>query len=198
MSLLGTISSAVDKVGTAAVNMLPAATINYSAPQAPQTPQTAQTAQTPPQAQYHVPGRNLTLSDADLSVLRPVLYGEISNRNSSKKELEARVIFNTALNRMKAYADRGETKSLADVLSAPNQYQAYGGKQYQTYSNPGDASSTAKKQQVDQIVQKFLNEMEGGNFPDVTNGAYYYQHTPSGTIQYDNSRQLFAGGLGMK
>lgn len=192
MSLLGSIGNIAEKVGSAAVGLLPARKITYSSPSDAQTPQTT------PEQVYHVPGRDLTLSSADLAVLRPVLYGEVSNRNATKKDLEARVILNTALNRMQAYAAHGQKKSLSDILSAPNQYQAYGGDQYSQYSNPPDAVAAAKKKQVDDIVQNFLNEMEGGDFPDVTQGAYYYQHHPNGTIEYDNKRPLFNSALGLK
>lgn len=192
MSILGSISNIGENIGSAIRGVIPTAKMTYGAQNTPQT------TQEPPQVTYRVPGRDLTLSDTDLAVLRPVLYGELSNRNQTKKELEARVILNTALNRMKEYTAKGQTKTLSDVLSAPNQYQAYGGEQFNAYGNPPDELSKKKREQVDAIVQKFLNEMEGGEFPDVTEGAYYYKHHPSGIIEYDNKRPLFETPLGQK
>lgn len=137
--------------------------------------------------------RGLSVNPADITnEFAPVLFGEVSNRTADKKELEARVILNTALNRMEAYAKRGTPKTLAEVLSMENQYQAYGGEQYNLYkAGTSTTLDTAKKQEVDQIIQKLIQEGKAGAFADNTEGSYYYVHNPDGSIKYDNKRPLF-------
>jgi hypothetical protein len=124
--------------------------------------------------------------------MRPLLYGEMSNRSPDKQALEANVIMNTALNRVKEYAAHGQTKTLSQVIAMPNQYQAYGGTQYNQYANPTDAPSIAKKKQVDAIVDTLHGQIRSGVYPDTTNGAYYYSHDPTGKIAYDDKKKLFA------
>ncbi len=155
--------------------------VNYQAP--------TTTAPTP---QYHLKDRNIQVNAGDLDSIRPILYGEISNRAPDKQALESNVILNTALNRMKAYQAKGDQKKLSDVLSAPNQYQAYNGPQYKDYFNPPDAPSLNKKKQVDMIVDSIREQMKNGSFSDNTKGAYYYTHNKDGSIQYDNLKKLFA------
>jgi hypothetical protein len=135
----------------------------------------------------------LTIKTSEVeSELKPVLFGEISNRSSDKKELEARVILSTAINRMKEYAKKGTPKTLAEVLSMPNQYQAYKGEQYNKYkANKLDKLGTTKKGEVDSITEKLLQEIKDGTFKDVTNGAFYYVHNKDGSIAYDDTRPLF-------
>ena len=151
-------------------------------------------ATTPPPApaQYQVKNRGVQISDADLNAARPLIYGEVSNRPPEKQALEANVIMNTAINRMGEYAKHGQNKTLAEVLAMPNQYQAYGGNQYKQYSNPTDASSTAKKKQIDNIVNGISDQIKKGNYADNTQGAYYYIHNPDQSITYDNTRPLYA------
>ncbi len=152
----------------------------------------AKAAAVPIPAQYNLKDRGIQISDDDINAFRPLLYGEVSNRTPDKQALEAHVIFNTALNRIKAYAEKGQKKSLADVISMPNQYQAYGGKQYQAYSNPADAPSLSKRKQVDAIMDAIHKQIQSGNYPDNTEGSYYYIHQPTGQITYDNKKPLFA------
>lgn len=147
---------------------------------------------------YDVADRGVKLSDKDVSALRPILYGEVGNRDFEKKNLESRVIVNTAINRMKEYASRGQQKTLAEVLAMPNQYQAFGGQQYKNYSAPPDDVAVQKKQDIDKIVDTILEDIKAGRFSDNTQGAFYYQHTPEGKIYYDNTRQLFKTNLGKK
>jgi len=168
-----------------AINMMsPQAGISsyYAAPQV----------QAPPPISYNLKDRGVQVSDADIQAIRPLLYGELSNRSPEKQTLEANVILNTALNRVREYAKYGQKKTLSEVLAMPNQYQAYGGTQYKTYSNPIDAPSIAKKKQVDSIVDTLHGQIRSGVYPDNTNGAYYYRHNPDGTIAYDDKRRLFA------
>ncbi len=136
-------------------------------------------------------GLSLKRSEFD-SVFKPIYFGEVSNRDEDKKDLEGRVILNTALNRMGEYKTRGSEKSLSDVMTAPNQYQAYQGKQYQNYTTSTlDELGMKKKQQVDSIADKYWNELKSGSFEDNTQGAAFYIHNPDGSITYDNNRKLF-------
>ncbi len=153
----------------------------------------AATTTTPIPGQYNLKNRGVTISDSDIEAFRPLLYGEVSNRTPDKQALEANVIFNTALNRVKAYNERGQKKTLSDVLAMPKQYQAFGGPQYQVYSNPTDPIALAKKKQVDDIVNAIHAKVKAGQFDDNTQGSYYYTHnTKTGEIAYDNIRPLFA------
>ena len=145
-----------------------------------------------PPTKYTLKDRGIEISEDDINAMRPIIYGEISNRTPDKQELETNVILNTALNRVREYNARGQKKTLREVVSMPNQYQAYGGAQYNAYSNPPDVVAAAKKKQVDMMVDKLREQMRSGNYIDNTQGAYYYIHNPNGTITYDNKRQLFA------
>jgi hypothetical protein len=145
-----------------------------------------------PVDQYHIKDRNVRMTSDELNAMRPVIYGEISNRPMDKQALEANVIVNTMINRSGEYANHGQQKTIPQIISMPNQYQAYGGQQYKNYSNPPDSLARAKKQQVDSIIDNIGNQMKAGTYADTTKGAYYYQHHPDGSIQYDNTRPLFA------
>ncbi len=146
----------------------------------------------PAPVQYQLKDRGVSVSDADLNAIRPLIYGEISNRTPDKQALETHVILNTALNRVKEYNARGQKKSLSDVIAMPNQYQAYGGQQYKNYSAPPDAVALAKKRQVDAIIDEISKQIQSGQYADNTQGAYFYVHDPkTGKITYDNNRPLF-------
>lgn len=147
---------------------------------------------TPIPAQYNLKDRGVQISDADINAFRPLLYGEVSNRTPDKQALEANVILNTALNRVRAFNEKGQKKTLSDVLAMPNQYQAFGGKQYNAYSNPPDAVSAAKKKQIDAIIDTIHQQIKTGRYDDNTEGAYYYAHGKDGKIAYDNLRPLFS------
>lgn len=142
--------------------------------------------------QYELKDRGVSVSDEDLKAVRPLIYGEVSNRTPDKQALEANVILNTALNRVKEYGARGQKKTLRDVIAMPNQYQAYGGKQYKEYHAPSDPVALAKKKQVDAIIDEISKQIQAGKYVDNTEGAYYYVHNPDSTITYDNKRPLFA------
>jgi hypothetical protein len=142
-------------------------------------------------AVYNLPNRQAKVTDTDIEAFRPLLYGEVSNREYPKKQLEADVIFNTVLNRQKEYAKRGQNKSVAEILAMPNQYQAYGGKQYQEYASSTNSLSAAKKKEVDAIVDAIKERIKKGDYQDNTQGAYFYIHNPDQTITYDNKRKLF-------
>ena len=157
-------------------------------------PPKVQATAVPTPTQYNLKDRGVQISEADLNAFRPLLYGEVSNRTPDKQLLEANVILNTAINRVKGHSERGKNLSVSQVISDPTQYQAYGGTQYKNYSNPVDAPSIAKKQQVDAIVNSLREQIRNGTFQDNTQGAYYYSHAPdkSGKIYYDNTRPLYA------
>jgi hypothetical protein len=143
-------------------------------------------------AQYKIKDRGVSVTDKDMDAIRPLIYGEVSNRTPDKQTLEANVIFNTALNRMKEYQRKGQNKSLEEVISMPKQYQAYGGPQYQEYHAPSNPVSSAKRQQIDAIIDGIKEKVKKGEHVDNTEGAYYYIHEKDGKIRYDNKRKLFA------
>jgi hypothetical protein len=157
-----------------------------------QTYANASSAFTPVPIKYSLKDRGVDITDDDLKALRPIIYGEVSNRTPDKQTLEANVITNTALNRLREYNARGQKKNLADVLSMPNQYQAYGGQQYNMYANPTDEVALAKKKQIDAIMDMITQQIKSGQYADNTEGSYYYVHEPDGRIRYDNKKKLFA------
>lgn len=146
----------------------------------------------PKPVKYQLKNRGVVVSDEDINAVRPLIYGEVSNRTPDKQALEANVIMNTALNRMREYAANGQPKTLAEVIAMPKQYQAYGGPQYQAYSTSSNVLDKAKKAQVDAIINQIHEQIKTGEYPDNTQGAYYYIHNPDQTITYDNTKPLFA------
>ncbi len=140
---------------------------------------------------YNLPDRGAKVTDADIEAFRPLLFGEVSNRNYDKKKLEANVILNTVLNRQKEYSKRGKEKTVAEILAMPNQYQAYGGPQYKEYASTTNPVSAAKKKEVDAIIDEIKEQIKSGQYQDTTEGAYFYIHNPDQTIAYDNKRKLF-------
>lgn len=126
-------------------------------------------------------------------LLRPIVFGEVSNRDTDKKELESRIVLNTAINRLVEKKRMGHEMSFGEVLSEPKQYQAYGGEQFNLYhSQDLDEPTKQKKQEIDSILNNLWNEVKSGTFEDNTQGAYYYIHNKDGTITYDNNKKLFA------
>lgn len=140
---------------------------------------------------YSLPDRDAYITDSDIEKMRPLIYGEVSNRDYDKKALEADVIFNTAINRQREYGGRGKELSIADIVAMPNQYQAYGGNQYNTYFNPQNPIDMAKKKEVDAIVDRIAEKIRKGEYVDNTEGAFYYIHEDDGKIKYDNLKKLF-------
>lgn len=138
---------------------------------------------------YNLKDRGITLDDLQLQKLKPLLFSEISNRDLSKKELEARVITNTILNRMSRWKDEGKDKTIEDIINTPKQYQGVGGNQYKIYeSGIYDAPTKEKVNEVNSVVDKIFSEIKSGSFKDNTNGAAYYTHKPDGSIIYDDKR----------
>lgn len=163
-----------------------------AAPRVAEPAQPAPVAEPAPPQKYTLPDRGAEIYESDIDKMRPLIYGEVSNRDFDKRELEADVIFNTAINRQREYGSRGNQMSLADIIAMPNQYQAYGGNQYQTYFNPQNPVDVAKKKEVDAIVDRIAEKIRNGEYVDNTEGAFYYVHEDDGRIKYDNLRKLFA------
>ena len=129
---------------------------------------------------YNVRGTSMT--DGDLHQLAATMFGEVSNRNPQKQSLEANTIANTALNRIQQYQAQGgkyANYGLSDVLTAPNQYQAYGGGEYKRYLT---GSTTPVDQPKIQAINGIINQLKSGQFADTTGGRVFYAHDPSGKI----------------
>jgi len=129
--------------------------------------------------QYQLKDRNVALTDDDVNELRHILFGEVSNRAPEKQEFEARVIANTALNRIPQYAEKGKNYALKDVLAQPNQYQAYGGNEYKRLR---ENKITPVDEPKLKSIDKVLGEIKSGNFADNTEGSVFYSHDPTGRI----------------
>lgn len=181
--IYNSIGKTVKKTTKSISDFLPKNEISYTAAPQPVAPAPSV---------YSLKNRGVNITDDDFNSVRPLIYGEVSNRTPDKQELESNVILNTALNRMREYSARGQNKTLSDVISMPNQYQAYGGKQYQAYSNATDTPSLSKKKQIDMILDRIKTQIQSGEYPDNTQGSYFYIHNDDGTITYDNKRPLFA------
>ncbi len=110
-------------------------------------------------------------------MVKAVLFGEISNRDPKKQALEAQTILNTINNRMK---DR-EWKNMSpyQVVSQKNQYQAYGGKEYQRYlSGSTTPSDLAKMNAIEKAYEQFKKGTLANNIGDYK----FYHHNPDGSI----------------
>jgi len=114
------------------------------------------------------PNRNLTLKYDDMDTLRGTLFAELSNEKNQQKD-EARKIVNTALNRL----NQTKTGGLKEILTAKNQYQGYGSKEYQRYEK---GSLNDLDNQKLKVIDEVLAELQSGKFPDNTNGAVFYSH----------------------
>jgi len=102
----------------------------------------------------------------------------VSNRSPEQQEYEARVITNTAINRVPQYKGHGDL-NFAGVLTAKNQYQAYKGKEYNRYKS-GDIRYT--DQQKLKAIDKVIAELKAGTLKDNTNNSVFYEHTPDREI----------------
>ena len=121
-----------------------------------------------------LPDRKVSLNTNDLDTLRKTLFAEVSNRSSDKQQLEARTIINTALNRAAASGT-----PLSKVLSAPNQYQGYGSKEYQRLEKgKTGAADQPKLKAIDAVIA----ELKSGKFDDNTDGRVFYHHNSDGSI----------------
>lgn len=136
----------------------------------------------------------IKITKKELDEIRGIFYGEIGNRDTAKKELEARVIMNTAMNRAGEFQRLGTPKTIGEIMQDKSIYQAYGGKQYDLYNNPDKMNELdkQKKAEVDMIIDKIYGEIQSNNFPDITNQAFNYIHNPDGTISFDDKARLWA------
>lgn len=137
---------------------------------------TAQAAEGPNQNFYI---RDNTISASDLEEAKAILFGEVSNRSSDKQMLEAQTILNTAFNRMDEYRKRGIEKTLTEVLRMPNQYQAYGGKQYTKYKS--GAIEKIDHQKIE-AIDAMLAKVRDGTFQNNIGNYTFYSHKPDGRI----------------
>lgn len=151
------------RAGQALANLLPASTVRYTGPETP-----------PAEESYQVRGKRVTKSEVE--TLRKILFGEISNRAPDKQALEARAIANVALNRL---GSGREGTTLGQVLSKPQQFQAYNGKEYKRLEE-GKVFKTdqPKIQAIDQV----LTDLRNGKLEDTTGGRMYYYHKPDQSI----------------
>ena len=136
----------------------------------------------------------INITQEDLDAVRPVLFGEIGNRDLTKKELEARVIVNTVLNRAGEFKRLGTPKALREIVEDKNIYQAYGSDQYNLYKTPDKMNELdkKKKEEVDMIIDKIYGEIQSNSFKDNTNQAFNYIHNEDGTISFDEKARLWA------
>lgn len=129
---------------------------------------------------YYVPDRGVSVREDTINnLVKPILFGEMSNRELPKQIEEGKTIINTAINRVSQYGERGKDMNLAGVLSAPNQYQAYGGKEYERYLQGSTTPVDAQKMKaVDEIVA----QLKAGKLKDNTGNRVFYIHTDDGNI----------------
>lgn len=132
--------------------------------------------------------RGVDMTPEQIDAIKRIVYSEVSNRPEDKKDLETRVLLNTAINRVGAYNKRGSKKTLKDVFEMPNQYQGFGTRLYKEYDKPRNVLEQQRKAQIDAIVNRLV--AEGEQFKDNTEGAYYYKHVGD-KIYYDANRPLF-------
>ncbi len=110
--------------------------------------------------------------EKDKSLLAAIVFGELSNKGDQKEE--ARKIINTVMNRVK---ETGGT--IRDVVTARNQYQAYGTDQFmKALTGELDHLSAKKKKLVDEVIE----ELYRGELKDNTLGSVFYVHDKDGNL----------------
>lgn len=164
------------KIGNAISGLFGSQTSHYVAPATPAPQYTT---------------RGVSFTPDDVAQLKKIIFSEVSNRPADKQNLEANVIFNTALNRVAESQKQGQPKTLTQILTQPNQYQGYNSPLYNEYNNPADSLTAARKSTLNGIVDNMVGQVKDGTFADNTHGAYYYQHKGD-KIYYDDTKPLFA------
>lgn len=129
---------------------------------------------------FPIKDRNLEVTDEDLEEARKILFSEVSNRSPERQAFEARIIANTALNRMAQYAERGTPKTLSEVLREPNQYQGLGTPQYELAAS-GNMDYPSKKKM--EVIEAIIEEIKNKGLEDNTDGSVFYIHEPDGAIK---------------
>lgn len=117
--------------------------------------------------------RNLSLTQDDINEARAIMYGEVGTRPYDKKVLEANVVLNSALNRLKMIKDAGGTATLKDVLVEPRQFQAFGGENYKL-AKSGKIPEFGKERM--KAIDEVINKMLSGELEDITEGGIAYHH----------------------
>lgn len=117
--------------------------------------------------------RGLSLSEDDINEARAIMYGEVGSRSRDKKVLEANVVLNTALNRLKMIHDAGYTDvSLKDVLTVPMQYQALNSENYKL----AKSGKVPKNDERMSAIEEVINKMDLGELEDISEGKIAYHH----------------------
>ena len=154
----------------------------FFSPKVATSPQVSQ-----PIGEYYLKDRGVKITDDDFNFIRPIVFGEVSNR-PGKTKLETDVIFNTMANRLKEFTEKGKKqKSIREIASMPGQYQALGGKEYNEYLNPSNPISIAKKKEVDSILDEIYNQIKEGTYQDTTGGGISYIHNKDKSITFDRT-----------
>lgn len=123
---------------------------------------------------YTLNDRKVSANDEELRLLRAVIFSEVSNREPERQQFEARIIANTAFNRMIE-----QNRSLKEVLTQKNAYQGITNSQFPiAYNNTATDTLTQQKLQV---LDGVMNEIKSGNFPDNTGGRVFYVHDDDGS-----------------
>lgn len=131
----------------------------------------------PPQpgnpSSYNVKG--FELSPEDFEDLTRVAFGEIGNRSEDKRRLEMQVFLDTIATRAnQKYMGRD---NIMDVVRQPQQYQGYGGPQYNAAkSGQLDHLSQQKYDQIRALLLELANSETQYPYP-------FYVHANDGTIR---------------
>lgn len=113
-----------------------------------------------------------TVAPQDRNILAATVFGELSNKGNTADE--ARKIINTVVNRMKETG-----KSAREIITAPNQYQAYGKDQFM---NAVQGKLDPLSQKKMSVVQGALDDLFSGNLKDNTDGSVFYHHDKDGNL----------------
>lgn len=112
------------------------------------------------------------LDPQDKNLIAATVFGELSNKGNTAEE--ARKIINTVVNRMKETG-----KSARDIITAPNQYQAYGKDQFMN-AIQGKLDPLSQKKMA--VVNAAIEDLYSGKLKDNTNGSVFYQHDKDGNL----------------
>lgn len=112
--------------------------------------------------------------------IKATLYGEVSSRNPDKQYLEAQTILNVIKNRQKGmYA--GKNMNPHQIVSAPHQFGAYGGKLYNEYLSGAYKNSKMGAQRA-AAIDKAYAQLVAGTLPNNIGDWQFYHNNPNGSI----------------